>query len=373
MSPTVPILQQAWQGALWLASQLRRHSWLVALSGFGLGLASFLLIERRASLATTLAGLMLASWLVLLLENSFRSRISRWLGIELPTPLLRVVTQMIHQESLFFVLPFYLLTTTWTEPQALFTGLLALAAVAAVIDPFYHGFIGRRRWLLIGFHTFTLFCLLLTALPLILHLSTRESFYWALGTAVALSIPSLAGVIPARVRWRQLALLGLPLALGGVAWAARPWVPPATLWLTHNAVTQTLDVDRRRPGQALASISQDALNADGLYAYTAIRAPRGLHEPVEHVWLHNGHEVDRIPLTITGGRKQGYRAWSHKLHFPPHARGEWEVRVVTDGGQMVGRMGFTVSGSTQPRRSSTTVTPLTLEYLRPAYDERITP
>jgi hypothetical protein len=84
------------------------------------------------------------------------------------------------------------------------------------------------------------------------------------------------------------------------------------------------------------------LRAEGLYAYTAIRAPRGLKERIEHVWLYEGREVDRIPLAIHGGRKEGYRTWTHKLNFPESVIGDWQVRVMTESGQMIGVVRFRV-------------------------------
>ncbi|MGD9661291.1 MAG: DUF2914 domain-containing protein [Porticoccaceae bacterium] len=37
-----------------------------------------------------------------------------------------------------------------------------------------------------------------------------------------------------------------------------------------------------------------------------------------------------------------FRAWTHKLNFPPDSRGRWQVHVVTDSGQL---MGMTNCGS----------------------------
>ncbi|MFO5520886.1 DUF5924 family protein, partial [Klebsiella pneumoniae] len=55
-------------------------------------------------------------------------------GWQIPAPLLRYATQLIHQESLFFVLPFFLITTTCNSGQALFTGTLAAAAPFTTAD-----------------------------------------------------------------------------------------------------------------------------------------------------------------------------------------------------------------------------------------------
>src|SRR5690554_624115 len=56
-----------------------------------------------------------------------------------------------------------------------------------------------------------------------------------------------------------------------------------------------------------------------------------------------GEEVDRIALTIEGGREAGYRAWSHKQNFPGSAEGRWRIDVMTDSGQRIGVLRFRVA------------------------------
>ena len=103
---------------------IQRHPGVVAIFGFLSGVASFVLVDRQAGLAKVLALVLLVSWLWLILENVLRERIAARFGFELPRPLLRYATQMIHQESLFFVLPFFFITTTWNSSQALFLSLI---------------------------------------------------------------------------------------------------------------------------------------------------------------------------------------------------------------------------------------------------------
>ena len=176
----MPVLKQQ---VFRLIALVQRHPGVVAIFGFVSGLASFLLVERQAELAQVLALVMLVSWLWLILENVLRERIAHWFGFELPPPLLRYATQMIHQESLFFVLPFFFITTTWNSGQLLFSGLLASAALISIIDPLYYKWLAPRRWLFLAFHTLALFALLLTALPIIFKLTTAQSYPLALAAA----------------------------------------------------------------------------------------------------------------------------------------------------------------------------------------------
>ena len=324
-----------------LVALTQRYPWAVAAFGFCSGVASFILVDRQIVLANVVAILMLVSWLWLMLENLLRKQLQRWFGWQLPSGLLRYLTQMIHQESLFFILPFFFITTDWYSGQALFTGLLCACALIAIIDPLYYGKLAPRSGLYLSFHSLTLFALLLTAMPIILHLTTAQSYPLALTVAVALSLISLLSQLKAR-RWQQrLVLLGLTLLLGLGGWLGRGWVPPASLWLTDVAVSS--ERNGREAGAPLQQISQAQLQRAGLYAFTAINAPRGLNERIYHVWLQNGKERDRIALNIQGGREAGYRAWTRKQYFPAEAQGKWQVKVLTEAGQVLGSLHFQVT------------------------------
>ncbi|WNW12686.1 DUF5924 family protein [Pseudomonas sp. DTU_2021_1001937_2_SI_NGA_ILE_001] len=327
---------------------IRRYPGVIAAGGFVSGIGSFILVDRQAGLASWIAVVLLLGWLWLMVENSVVALFNRRFGKEIPQGLLRYGTQLIHQESLFFVLPFFFITTTWNSGQAVFTALLGAAGLISITDPLYYRWLAPRRWLFLALHTLTLFAALLTALPIILHLTTTESYKLALGIAVLLSIPSLASSFPVR-NWRGGVMLVAVIAvIGSAGWLLRSWVPPATLWLTEVAVSTEFDNKTRTPGDSIRQISASQLRRDGLYAYTAINAPRGLQERIYHVWRRNGEEVDRIALDISGGREQGYRAWTHKRNFPQDVAGRWQVQVLTEDGQLIGVLRFEVSDTDQP-------------------------
>lgn len=326
----------------------RRYPGTIAAFGFVSGLASFFLVDRHEGFARSVAVLMLVAWVWLMLENALRSTVERWFGFTLPPPLLRYATQLIHQESLFFALPFFATTTSWNSGQAAFTGLLGVAALVSITDPLYYGRLAERRWLYLSYHTLTLFAVLLAALPVILHTPTPLSYELALGVAVLLSFPSIAGSLSMQRWWRGVLLVLLMAALAGAGWWLRLWVPPATLWLNEVAVTVRVDDASKAPGESLRALGAAELKGQGLYAYTAINAPLGLQERIWHVWMHDGAEVDRIAIDIRGGRKEGYRAWTHKQNFPAQPVGRWQVKVLTDAGQMIGTLRFRVTADDVP-------------------------
>lgn len=219
---------------------MKRYPGVIALGGFISGVGSFILVDRQQGLATWIAVIMLVSWIWLMLENSLTQLFTKIFKREIPQPLLRYATQMIHQESLFFVLPFFFITTAWNSGQLVFTGLLGASALVSIIDPLYYKWLAPRRWLFLALHTLTLFAALLTALPIILHLTTAQSFKLALGIAMLLSFPSLASIFPIRNLRGALMLLGMTLAIGGTGWLLRSWVPPATLWIAEEAISTQL-------------------------------------------------------------------------------------------------------------------------------------
>lgn len=321
---------------------LYRYRRLLPVASFVAGAASFFMVERQAQLAKWLTALLLLGWIWLLAERLIGRLFSRFIEIRLSEGAARLGAQALHQETLFFVLPFFLATTSWASGQVAYTGSLILAAVASTIDPIYLEQIAKRRWLFLGFHAFAMFAVLQVSLPIMLHLTTGQSLGWAAVCMAILALPSLGHAIQVHRWWRWILLTGLAASLASFAWLTRAWIPPATLRVTEGAITATVNTDQREPGSELTSIAASRLGGNGLYAFTAIKAPLGLNQPILHVWSHNGEVVDSIALEIIGGREQGYRAWSHKQSFPEDASGDWRVTVMTSDGQVIGVIRFEV-------------------------------
>lgn len=320
-----------------------RYRRLVPVGSFALGVGSFFLVERQAQLAQWVTALMLLGWLALLFEGLLCRLLARFLGERVPQIAVRFGAQALHQETLFFVLPFFLATTTWLSGQAVFTGLLITAAGISTVDPLYFDGVAGRRWLFLGFHGFTLFAALLAAGPIMLSLTTGQTVALASVAMAVCALPSFNDALRANRWWRWIALAILSVAMGGLAWFGRYWIPPATLRATEIEMTTQLDVANRQPTGAATVFNRDDLARDGLYAFSAIKAPRGLHQNVLHVWSHNGEVVNRIPLEIVGGsRAKGYRTWSHKVVFGDDITGDWRVAVMTDDGQLIGVQRFKI-------------------------------
>ncbi len=322
--------------------RLKPWSWLWPPIAFGAGLGSFFLVDRQQWLGAALALGLLFAWLLLLTE----SFIGRWLAKRghptLPRGVTTFIAQMIHQETLFFTLPFILVTTVWNSGQTLFALLVITMAILSIVDPLYYKLAERWQSLYFIFHAQCVFLVVLVILPIMLQLTTGQSLILALVITIFVALPSFWHLLKKRSLTRWFAFFALTIMLAYAAWLGKIWVPPASLWMTNSALSPALDIQSRAPHGTMA-LTPDAIRSKGLYVYTAIRAPRGLSETIHHVWHHNGELLDEVELAINGGREQGYRAWSHKQNFPEAPSGEWRIDIMTDSGQRLGLIRFTVS------------------------------
>ncbi|WP_442905458.1 DUF5924 family protein [Halomonas sp. BC04] len=325
-----------------LVEHVRPWSWLWPPLAFAAGVGSFFLVDRQQWLGVVLALSMLLAWILLLSESLIGRLLARRGHPGLPRGVTTFIAQMVHQETLFFCLPFVLATTVWASGQGLFALLVLGMAVFSILDPLYYKLAERARWLYFAFHAQCVFLVVLVIMPLMLQLTTGQSLKLALACMLIFSLPSLLQLLRPMTIQRWAIVVAILPVLTLLAWGGRAWVPPANLWISASALSPAFDVAERRP-EGSALLTPDTLRRQGLYAYTAIRAPRGLREEVVHEWRHEGELIDRIPLSIDGGRQEGYRAWTHKLNFPEDPAGKWRIDVMTDSGQRIGVLRFQVA------------------------------
>ena len=81
------------------------------------------------------------------------------------------------------------------------------------------------------------------------------------------------------------------------------------------------------------------------YAYSAVFAPTGVSTVILHEWQRydepTGEWLTRatVRYPIIGGRDGGYRGYSYIKDI---SEGKWRVNVITQHGQIIGRISFTV-------------------------------
>jgi len=133
-------------------------------------------------------------------------------------------------------------------------------------------------------------------------------------------------------------------------------MPPIPLSLKYKAVYY--DIERLYPGyraqyEATPPLvfwqkrSRDMYWRPGedLFVFTQVFAPTDLTTTINHVWEYYDRDnrrwniVNTIPLSIAGGRSEGYRGFTKKTHFE---YGTWRVKTETTNGQTVGMITFEV-------------------------------
>lgn len=251
--------------------------------------------------------------------------------------------QSLYHGLLLFALPPYYAAATLTSVNATFLALLVGLALLATFDPWYRAVVHPRPWMRYVFFLVSIFAALNVALPLV-----GIAPFWALLTSAFTAVLALTPVIRRAwpLTWGRAFRVTLAAGVVAATLAAvgRAWIPPAPLALAARAVARDV-VDWRPVDPIDGRVSAGQIREwGGLVAYTAIYAPAGLRQPVEHVWRHRGRVVTVVRLSpVLGGRQEGFRTYSRKTGFPADAGGPWSVDVVTGSGQLIGRLRFRVT------------------------------
>jgi hypothetical protein len=324
-----------------LAAWLRR--WGISVASLVGGLLTLFVFRRGLPHVGSIVGLLLLLWLLVALlvqvRDALTSSSHRRHRVVLTAT--EYTIQTLYHGVLLFLIPAYWAATTLISPNGLFLGLLVTLALLATFDPWYRAVVHPRPWAGYVFFLVSMFGALNLALPLL-----------GMSPAVALALAAWASVValtPAVCRqWRCSWLRGGAVtALAGVGLAVlaslgRALVPPAPLFLARAQLAWIIDSPESLEPDPAAVRAAD-LHTRGLVAHTAIYAPAGLRQPVEHVWRRESRVVDVVRLTpVQGGRREGYRTFSRKSVFPADAAGRWSVDVMTVSGQLVGRLRFRV-------------------------------
>ena len=87
-----------------------------------------------------------------------------------------------------------------------------------------------------------------------------------------------------------------------------------------------------------------AREGDKVVVFTKIFSPAGFEGKIYLNWLKDTDDglvsSDRIPLSITGGRSEGFRGFAYKQNY---TYGDWQIRVETQNGLEIGRIKFEIT------------------------------
>lgn len=328
---------------------LQKHSTLMAVVSFAAGFGFSLWRERPIDTSVSLsfqALTLLLVFVIIVLE--FRYKFGHW------TPSSRLKNIWRFQElAIHFLLggllrgyAIFFLKSAGTTAPLIFFGVLLLLLLCNEI-PFI-----QTKGPLIRTILWTLsFCCYLTFLiPVWLHRLGTEIFILSLicaFVAIAVGHFIIGSQVPSLIRrkfyfWPSLLTLLTYLALYQFA-----VIPPVPLMLTKFHVAHQVIKEKKDwliVRQDSSSITEETLlYAPGqkIMAVFKVVAPRFFEEMLLlkwQVWEKNQwHETDVISISLTGGRKEGFRGSAEKLHVRP---GQWRLLLTTLENREIGRLKF---------------------------------
>lgn len=306
----VESLRERHARAFWIAHSL----WALAQ-----GVAVAVLAEERPDYGAWVFGLLALVWGTTLFFC--RSALVAARPGSLRVGVASYATRVFYQQTLFFLLPFYVRSTTPSSPNLAFTLALAALAALACLDLSFDRWLRRSP----AFAATFFFAVAYAALQLLLPLAARVPFALAQPLALALGLALVAAVASVglpRGPARRARLLGaLPAAALATALLAAPLlVPPAPLRVAEFGVEA---------------------HEDALRATVRVAAPVPVPVRVTLQW-ERGRELLRasrdVSITAHG---RGFRVWDElsraRLAGGRGAAGELHIDVLTATGQLVGR------------------------------------
>ena len=317
--------------------------WGISIASFVGGLLTLFVFRRGLPRVGLIVGYLLLLWLLVAVLIQARDTLatSERRTHRFVLTATEYAVQTLYHGVLLFLLPAYWAATTLTSVNVAFFLALVVLALIATFDPWYQALVHPRPWAGYVFFLVSLFGALNLALPLI-----GVPPVAALAIAAWIAVVALTPAVCRGRAWSWKRGLAVTALLGmlatSAALAGRRAIPPAPLFVADSHLGWNVGtVDSLEPK---SPIPAGALLQNGLIAYTAIYAPAGLKQPVDHVWRLEGQIINVIRLTpVEGGRREGYRTFSRKTSFPVDPRGRWTVDVTTATGQLIGRLRFRVA------------------------------
>jgi uncharacterized protein DUF5924/DUF2914 family protein len=323
-----------WLGWLW--------RWGLSAWSLGLGLLTLFVFRRGLPHVGWIVGYVLLLWCLYAAFTERRGALEHRGRQDVVDAGEYVILSLCHN-LLLFVLPAYYASATLGSWNEVFPAAVAALAVVTAVDPVYRRLIHPRAWRRHLLLAFSMFAALNVALPLV-GVRPILALEGSAALAVLALVPAMrrGGTVPWRDAHARAALFAC-LAMA-VIWYARVVVPPAPLFLARavaaRAVTGLTPVDLIEGSIPAAMVTEWG----GLAAYTAVYAPGGLRQAIQHVWSRDGVPFARIPLSpVRGGRAEGFRTYSTTRNLRPPIEGLYTVDVVTASGQLIGRLRFTVT------------------------------
>jgi hypothetical protein len=298
---------------------------------------SAVMMERNQAQARLVAAIAAGSWVAMLLVSFVLGYVEQKVQAAWVKGVARfsmtALAQNVLQLCLYFALPLYLFSAAFTFPQIVFLAAMLAAAVIVTWDPYCERALESAfmRPLLTAFISFSAMAAVLPMIGL-----PHGPSLWIAAMMVAVFAPLVRYVELRRERIPVQTILISALVPIALFFDLARAVPPAPLRLVEIGLGTGV-VSRTLQGESDYFETPPAK----MHCFSAIAAPAGLRENLEHVWMHDGKVFDPIVLEVRGGREEGFRTWTRRS-LGKNPSGKWTCEVRTPQGQVLGRTSATV-------------------------------
>jgi hypothetical protein len=223
------------------------------------------------------------------------------------------LTRVMYQETLFFLLPFYISSTPLRPvpgASVVFLVLLVVLAVLSCLDLVFDRYLRSSPMFALVFYATVAFAALSFLLPVVVGIPLRWATVVAAWLAVASGLPlSLQG----RTGLGRRLLVGIAVCCGlalGLSAAAPVLVPPVPMRLTQVVFARAVEPDPLAVrGELEGPVSVTDLPEHRVAAMVTIFAPTRLEAEVQLEWELDGEPLaSSRPVEILG-HAAGFRVW----------------------------------------------------------------
>jgi len=324
-------------GQLYL--RYRRAFWIAhSVWAMASGAAVVVLARERYRLVPWVVAFLGLTWLSTLLFTRVGILASGSRVIRLSRGVVSYLTRVMYQETLFFLLPFYLTSTTPTSPNVVFTAVLAALAVLACLDLVFDRLLREHPVFAFGFFALVTFAALNFLLPLLLALRLAVAMPVAAGAAFAAAIPLAFGGQRRTDLTRVIGLASALCLVAALVLLLRAAVPPVPLRLVGPSFARGIDrnsLQLEDPFHGEVRLAR----LDGVIVFGCrVVAPSRLPATLELDWTFDGEPLHRSRQVEVIAHHGGFRLWDstrRASHVPQPGR--YVVTVLTAEGQLVGR------------------------------------